>query len=188
MLFRLDTLEKIARGDVTLAIRRWVRPTVKAGGTLTTALGVIAIDAVEPIDAAELTEADVVAAGASSLEALLGDQSDSGQLYRIRFHAAGADPRLALRETPPDAEELAQVLAKLAKFDTGKTGPWAAPILNLIATRPATVSTVLADQLGMERLAFKSRVRQLKALGLTESLEIGYRLSLRGEVVLKALG
>jgi len=34
---------------------------------------------------------------------------------------------------------------------------------------------------------FKRRVRQLKELGLTESLEVGYRLSPRGRAVLKDL-
>ena len=33
----------------------------------------------------------------------------------------------------------------------------------------------------MEKLKFKSNVRRLKALGLTESLEVGYRLSPRGQ-------
>jgi hypothetical protein len=36
----------------------------------------------------------------------------------------------------------------------------------------------------MERLPFKANVRKLKALGLTESLDIGYRLSPRGEALL----
>jgi hypothetical protein len=35
--------------------------------------------------------------------------------------------------------------------------------------------------MGRERLAFKTDVRKLKALGLTESLPVGYRLSPRGE-------
>ena len=38
----------------------------------------------------------------------------------------------------------------------------------------------LAAELGPGALAFKADVRKLKALGLTESLEIGYRLSPRG--------
>ena len=46
------------------------------------------------------------------------------------------------------------------------------------------VSTVLADEAGQERLSFKTRVRRLKALGLTESLEVGYRLSPRGAAFL----
>jgi hypothetical protein len=39
----------------------------------------------------------------------------------------------------------------------------------------------------MEKLAFKSRVRKLKALGLTVSLDTGYRLSPRGESVLERI-
>ena len=47
MLFRQHVLAEIASGDVTLAFRRWTKPTVKAGGTLRTAVGVLAIDAVD---------------------------------------------------------------------------------------------------------------------------------------------
>ena len=36
--------------------------------------------------------------------------------------------------------------------------------------------------MNMERAAFKINVRKLKELGLTESLEVGYRLSPLGEV------
>jgi hypothetical protein len=37
----------------------------------------------------------------------------------------------------------------------------------------------------VDKLPFKLNVRKLKALGLTESLEIGYRLSPRGLVFMK---
>ena len=37
----------------------------------------------------------------------------------------------------------------------------------------------------MEKLKFKQDVRRLKELGLTESLDIGYQLSPRGEAVLE---
>ena len=39
--------------------------------------------------------------------------------------------------------------------------------------------------MGCERDAFKRDVRKLKELGLTESLEIGYRIAPRGRTVLK---
>jgi DNA-binding MarR family transcriptional regulator len=58
--------------------------------------------------------------------------------------------------------------------------------LHAIASQPAVVSTTLAEQLGMERPAFKLNVRKLKALGLTESLDVGYRLSPRGRALLAA--
>jgi hypothetical protein len=38
----------------------------------------------------------------------------------------------------------------------------------------------------VERLRYKADVRRLKALGLTESLEVGYRLSPRGAAYLSA--
>jgi hypothetical protein len=58
------------------------------------------------------------------------------------------------------------------------------PTLSLIAARPGVVSTVLAEALGRDRPSFKVDVRKLKRLGLTESLEIGYRLSPRGQAFL----
>ncbi len=52
--------------------------------------------------------------------------------------------------------------------------------LELIDAHPAVRAGDLADQLGRERLSFKIDVRKLKALGLTESLPVGYKLSPRG--------
>ena len=47
------------------------------------------------------------------------------------------------------------------------------------------VSSVhLAETLGWDRPEFKLQVRRLKALGLTISLDVGYRLSPRGEAYL----
>ena len=54
-------------------------------------------------------------------------------------------------------------------------------MLRAIEAAPAVVSTELAAAVGMERPPFKLNVRKLKGLGLTESLEVGYRLSPRGE-------
>jgi ribosomal protein S19E (S16A) len=46
----------------------------------------------------------------------------------------------------------------------------------------------LAAAAGRERHPFKTDVRKLKELGLTESLEVGYRLSPRGRALLERLG
>jgi Mn-dependent DtxR family transcriptional regulator len=43
----------------------------------------------------------------------------------------------------------------------------------------------LAKHLGRDRKSFKTDVRKLKELGLTESLEVGYRLSPRGRAWLR---
>jgi hypothetical protein len=46
---------------------------------------------------------------------------------------------------------------------------------------------VLAPQVDLDVPPFKRRVRRLKELGLTESLEVGYRLSPRGRTVVESL-
>jgi Mn-dependent DtxR family transcriptional regulator len=66
-------------------------------------------------------------------------------------------------------------------------GRWVRATLDLIARHPATRAEALAAALGLAKDAFKPRVRRLKELGLTESLEVGYRLSPRGEDALKRL-
>jgi hypothetical protein len=45
----------------------------------------------------------------------------------------------------------------------------------------------LARSVGREKMPFKLDVRKLKEMGLTESLLTGYRLSPRGEAVLRHL-
>ena len=188
MLFRADTLEGIAAGRVTVAVRRWRRPTVRTGGTLVTRVGVLAIDSVDRVETAEL---NARAAGASSLDELLAaDQlRRDGDLYRIRFHLDGDDPRLALRERDDMSDdEMAEVVGRLARLDrSSRHGEWTAATLELIAERPGVRAGDLATQVGREMQPFKTDVRKLKALGLTESLEVGYRLSPRGAAVLERL-
>jgi hypothetical protein len=65
-----------------------------------------------------------------------------------------------------------------------RRGPWTDTVLRLIAERPGVRAPDLAASLGRETLPFKRDVRKLKELGLTESLEVGYRLSQRGRAYL----
>jgi ribosomal protein S19E (S16A) len=57
----------------------------------------------------------------------------------------------------------------------------------LIGRNPGVRAGDLASQFGQERAAFKVNVRKLKGLGLTESLETGYRLSPRGRALLDSV-
>lgn len=185
MLIRRADLDRIASGEVTLAFRRWRRPTVKAGGTLRTAVGLLRIDAVDEVSESAVSEDDARAAGHSSRATLLAElrPHTEGVLYRIRLGPAGIpDPRETLAgETRLSPSDLAGLRARLAHMDaTSPHGPWTAAALRAIAARPGTVSTTLAAALGHERVWLKVQVRKLKALGLTESLEVGYRLSPRG--------
>ena len=192
MLFRERYWRGIADGSITLAFRRWKRPTVKAGGNLRSPGGYLAIDSVEIIDESSITEADARRAGCDNRGGLLRelDYGPDRALYRIEFHVAGPDPRDALREQADlSADELATIGQRLVRIDAASTdGPWTQRVLEIIAERPATRSAILAKDLGEPDVAwFKTRVRRLKALGLTESLVVGYRLSPRGEAILRSL-
>ena len=63
MLLKLELLDAIKAGQVDLVFRRWSRPSVKAGGTLKTKLGVMSIGAITDMDPADVTEADARRAG-----------------------------------------------------------------------------------------------------------------------------
>ncbi|PLP59292.1 hypothetical protein CYK37_12615 [Mesorhizobium loti] len=189
MLFRQAILEAVARGEVTLAFRRWQRPTVKAGTGLRTAIGVVRIGAVEPIDERDLTDADARAAGFADLAALLADLRSGGDrtLYRIVLDGIELDQRIAQRgEAELSEADWHDLAARFARWDKTKPGYFPS-ILSAIGAHPGLPAAQLAQAAGVEKLKFKQDVRRLKELGLTESLEIGYRLSPRGEAVLEKL-
>jgi hypothetical protein len=68
-----------------------------------------------------------------------------------------------------------------------ESGPWTHRTLALIQKHPGVRAGDLAVEMNQERLDFKHNVRKLKALGLTESLAVGYRLSPRGIAIMKTL-
>ena len=190
MRFKSDTLTGIAAGKITLAFRRWKRALAKAGGRQRTYVGVLAIDDIASIEASAITPRDARAAGYSDRTALLADldKYGEGNIYRIKLHLAGEDPRKALREKIPGSAEVEAIAARLARLDAAsRSGPWTRAALRLINKWPARRAPELAEMAGMETAPFKSNVRKLKELGLTESLEVGYRLSPRGRVVTKRL-
>jgi hypothetical protein len=190
MLFPPVTLEAIANGEVTLAFRRWEQPRVRAGGQQRTAIGVIAFDAVEAVDRDDLDESDATAAGFPSVNALLAfvDRRTAGTIFRIRLRLAGPDPRIALRESLPDEGQIRQLTDRLDRLDRASHhGPWTRHVLRLIRDWPGVRAADLAVASGRERAPFKLDVRKLKELGLTESLNPGYRLSPRGRSLVEVL-
>jgi hypothetical protein len=186
MLFRKADLAAVAAGEITVAFRRWKRPTVRSGGTLVTPVGQLAIESVEVVAPGEITDADARRAGFADAHAARAALRGEGETYRIAFHLAGPDPRIALRQRADLGElDRAAIAARLARLDRASShGPWTDATLRAIAAAPGTRAADLAAGFGRERLAFKADVRKLKALGLTESLEVGYRLSPRGRAFL----
>ena len=186
MLFRQSFLDGIRDGTVTLAFRRWRRPSVRAGGTLLTAVGQLDIVSVDEMAVTRISNDDVRRAGYASRDDLLNELTarTEGKVYRVELGALRPDPRVALRQAATLAdEERHEIARRLQRLDASAAdGAWARRTLEVIRAHPGRRAADLSTLVGMEKLQFKTNVRKLKALGLTESLEIGYRLSPRGLV------
>ncbi|HLE88616.1 MAG TPA: hypothetical protein VI733_01020 [Candidatus Limnocylindria bacterium] len=188
MLIKRSTLDEIRRGGVTLLFRRRDRVAARVGSTYRTAVGLISIDAVDEVVLGTITVRDARSAGYGSLASLLDelDRWPGASVFRIQVRYAGADPRTALRDHDQlAADELRGVFERLARFDRADaSGGWTVRYLTLIQDRPGVLAAHLAASVKQPTVTFKRRVRQLKELGLTESLVVGYRLSPRGRAVL----
>jgi hypothetical protein len=185
VLFSADAWAGIADGSITVTFRAWKRAQAKVGGRYRIAGMLIEATDVRLVDIADITPDDARRAGAVDLGSLLSRLAGADMVWRIDFVLLGADDRIARRNdtTPTD---LTDVISRLDRLD--RNGPWTRTTLQLIDRYPGIVSTTLARRADQDRASFKLNVRKLKELGLTESLDIGYRLSPRGEAVLRSLG
>lgn len=183
----------IADGTITVTFRRWKRHQVLAGRPYRTAGGRIQVTSVTVVEPESITDAQARAAGFDDAAALLNDlHGEPGRpLYRIEFtRAAGPDPRAELAASadlgPDDVAEITKRLDRLDKASSH--GAWTRTTLRLIDEHPERRAGDLAEIVGRERAPFKIDVRKLKNLGLTESFEVGYRLSPRGRAYLERSG
>ena len=149
----------------------------------------VAVDGVSVVGG-EITLEDAKAAGYASVAELLEDLQGPADstLYRLELRAtseADARQQLASNRLVEDGD-VRQLQARLARLDRAQ--PWTMATLTAIQQHPGTRAGDLYAGLGWPDLAtFKTHVRQLKELGLTLSLRIGYRLSPRGEAYLNAV-
>ena len=188
MLFPNADLERIRTGEVDLAFRRWKRPMHVAGGRQRTRMGVVEFVAVSPVSPGTLTEDDARRADTTLADLLAFLARKEGEVYRIEMRYGGDDERVALRAKRPGKKETDALVAKLADMDRrSHRGPWTREHLELIEARPGELAETIAASIGREKKPFKTDIRRLKELGLTESLPVGYRLSPRGRAVLRAL-
>lgn len=191
MLFNARTLKRIETGEITLAFRVWRKPTVRQGGSLRTPVGVLAIGSVTELSADGISDDDVETAGFRTRDELFSSLEPHADraLYRIEFRLAGADPRVALREDDTlsslDVETIQTALKRLDDLSPAK--PWTMTALAAIADKDGCTAAEISSLLEMEKPALKRNIRKLKELGLTESLQSGYRLSPRGRALLRAL-
>lgn len=188
MLFKTAILEGIRNGNIALAFRRWPKARVTAGSEIRTALGVVAVTGIDVVTRRAITEADARKAGYETKDRLLADleKFGSGSIFKIGLSFAGKDPCVALRKQAPGTADGAEIARRLLRLDkASKDGAWTLKVLRLIAGYPTVRAADLAARLSWKTPAFKIRVRKLKELGLTESLETGYKVSPRGAAYLK---
>ena len=172
VLFRPADLEGMsAGGRITLQFRRWGQGPGAAGDE--------AADADRRARRAQAwrwssvrTIEDARAAGYDDAEHVLGVVSSArAPCTGSRCASPGQDPAIALRERRPPTTRCSRGWSGWAT--------WAYEVL--AASTPVLRAPDLAATFGRETAAFQRDVRKLKELGLTESLEIGYRCFPRGQ-------
>ena len=190
MLFERRFRDGVERGEVTLTFRRWKRNQAVPGHRYRTSVGIIEVEAVDIVDAPAITDDEARRSGYGSAAALVADLRGTPDLpvYRIAFHhVPGPDPRDELAaDSGLSGDDRADLDRRLDRLDRAAAGgPWTRAVLQTIAERPGVRAADLAASFGRETQPFKLDVRKLKALGLTVSLEVGYRLSPRGVAYLR---
>lgn len=90
--FSRELRNDVLAGDITISVRLWKRPRVKAGGRYRVGLGTIEVDDIELVPFAAITDHDVMRAGEVDREALRERAAHAGPIdentlvYRIEFH------------------------------------------------------------------------------------------------------
>jgi hypothetical protein len=192
MLFQRRFHEGIRSGEIRCTVRIWQRPHAKVGGRYALGGGgAIVVDKIQETRLDDITAALAQRCGFPSLVDLLRTAKHGAgeRVFVIDFHY---DSKARARTRPEagavSAEELALLVQRLEAMDRrSPAGAWTLATLRAIEARPGVLAATLARSLGRPRDEFKRDVRKLKHLGLTFSLEIGYRLTPKGEALLASL-
>lgn len=88
MVFAQSLRDGIRRGRIRCSVRIWTRPHVKAGGRYAMDDGHIVVDAIEPIEADDITEDLARESGFDGVRDLLAmaRHGRGDNVYLIRFH------------------------------------------------------------------------------------------------------
>ena len=189
MLLNRDTAEGIANGTITLVLRRWDAPRARPGGSQRTMAGTVRVDDVAEYPGSyRVTVAQARAAGypdAKTAQKEL-DRRPAKHTYLISVSYLAPDERPDLAaDDRISAADVDAITARLDRWDAAAETPWTREYLEMIGVNEAVRAPDLAAREGLDVPRFKRRVRQLKGLGLTISLDVGYRLSPRGRAYLR---
>ena len=189
MQFTTQGSEGVLAGRITVSFRNWKRPHAAAGGVYRLRpSGAVKVTGVRPMRLSDIEPDDLRRSGFDSVAAVAEflRLPQSATVTRVEFElteepAAKPPPELSAEDRPP--QRGAVVVTRLQATDRRSAAPWTADVIALIRAHPATRAGDLAPEMGWETPVFKANVRKLKALGLTQSLETGYRLTDLGEPV-----
>jgi hypothetical protein len=190
VLLNRDTAEGIANGSITLVLRRWDAPRARPGGTQRTMVGTIRVDDVaEHPGSYRVTAAQARAAGypdaKTAQQELNRRPAKHTYVITVSYLAPDERPELAADDSL-SAADVDAITARLARWDAAAETPWTREYLEMVGANEAVRAPDLAARVGLDVPRFKRRVRQLKGLGLTISLDVGYLLSPRGRAYLRA--
>ena len=181
MQFTRQGSEGILGGRITVSFRNWKRPHAAVGGVYRLRpAGAVKVTDVRSVRLSEIEACDLRRAGFDSIAAVAEflRLPESATVTRVEFELT-EEPAAK----PPPELSVNAVVTRLQATDRRSAAPWTADVIALIRARPATRAGDLAPEMGWETPVFKANVRKLKALGLTQSLETGYRLTDLGEQV-----
>jgi len=177
--------QAIARGELTTSFRTWKSPQAKVGGQYNIPpYGAIEVHEIRQLKASSVNRAALQRAGLKDAQALYDflQIPPDAHIYQVDFHFLDRSPVKQVEHAAVDAAELERIIKRLQRMD--KDQPWTQQALRLISSHPGVGARVLAPQCDMELAVFKRNIRKLKSLGLTISLDTGYKLSARGEQLL----
>ncbi len=197
LLFKKRFHQGLVDGSITLTFRAWDKPRVKAGTRYRChPIGVLVVDAIDRVPVAAITEAEARQAGFAGKDELVAyleevaPDATEREVWRVRLHHGGEDDRVDLAlEADLEADDVAMIRERLRRLDErSPVGVWTARTLATIAAHPRIAASQLAAKLGRDKADFKADVVKLKKLGLTQSFEVGYALTPRGEAYRRLAG
>lgn len=196
LLFQKRFHAGLVDGSVTRTFRLWDKPHVKPLGRYRVhPIGVVEVVSVVRRPLRELTNRDANAGGFVSREALIAYMApvaktpltEATLVFDVTLRHGGDGDRIPLAlEDALTKDDVEAITERLARLD--RDAPWTLKVLRLIERRPRVAASKLAASLGRETEPFKIDVRKLKKLGLTQSYEVGYEVSPRGQAWLRARG
>jgi hypothetical protein len=188
LLFKKAFHAGLVDGSIRLTFRRWDKPHVRSGGRYRChPIGVLVVDTIDRVRVEDITIEEAELAGFPTRDELIAFlERNTGEVFRVALHHGGDGDRVEIAlQDQLSREDIAAIREKLSRMDRDE--PWTRTTLKLIEKHPRIAASKLAGKVGRETLEFKTDVRKLKKLGLTQSFEVGYEVSPRGRAYLAAV-